>query len=251
MRPRPGCCATFTSETFTLLRRTERVPGIIGVEGANQRQRVLGPRRMNTMTTKSGSRSWRRYQRISVRVLIVLVLAIGTGQGWMVHSAQIQRKASGAVTSAGGSVLYDWQWDKGKENLRAKPRAPRWLTHFIGVDYFGHVTVVDLTDSATNADAMITKVVPLALLQRLIITGAPVSDTGLAHLKGLTSLFEIHIDGTRVTDAGLAHLKGLTQLSKLVIYYDVYPRITDAGMRELEQAVPNLRIYRSPLVPER
>jgi internalin A len=39
-----------------------------------------------------------------------------------------------------------------------------------------------------------------------------VTDAGLAHLAGLTSLQELNLWDTQVTDAGLAHLAGLTSL---------------------------------------
>ena len=54
--------------------------------------------------------SRRRWLRISVRGLIILVLVIGGWLGWAVHNARIQREAVAAVERAGGEVMYDWQW---------------------------------------------------------------------------------------------------------------------------------------------
>ena len=88
------------------------------------------------------SRPWRRFLRFSVRGLIVLVLVIGGGLGWIVRSARIQREAVAAIVNAGGGVLYDWEWSNGKSIPGGKPRAPRWIVDLIGVDYFGHVTEV-------------------------------------------------------------------------------------------------------------
>jgi hypothetical protein len=45
-----------------------------------------------------------------------------------------------------------------------------------------------------------------------------VSDGGLVHLKGLTSLHTLGLSGTEVTGAGLEHLKGMTKL--LLHLYD-------------------------------
>jgi hypothetical protein len=62
--------------------------------------------------------------RLSVRGLIVLVLIIGGGLGWIAHfmrSAQVQQDAVAAVRKVGGSVLYDWQFEGGK--VRVKPGA--------------------------------------------------------------------------------------------------------------------------------
>ena len=54
--------------------------------------------------------------------------------------------------------------------------------------------------------------------------------------------FEAYLSmGLGSTDAGLVHLKRMTNLSKLEIRGT---RVTDAGVRELQQALPGLTIYR-------
>jgi hypothetical protein len=66
--------------------------------------------------------SRRQWLRLSVRGLIVLVLIVGGGLGWIAHlvrSAQGQRDAVAAVRKVGGFVLYDWQYEGGK--VRVKP----------------------------------------------------------------------------------------------------------------------------------
>ena len=45
-----------------------------------------------------------------------------------------------------------------------------------------------------------------------------VTDTGLAHLKGLTNLRELNLSSCEVTDAGLVHRKGLTKLNSLDLW---------------------------------
>jgi hypothetical protein len=58
------------------------------------------------------SRPRRRFLRLSVRGMMVLVLVIGIGSGWLargIRSAQIQRDAVVAIQKAGGFVLYDWE----------------------------------------------------------------------------------------------------------------------------------------------
>ena len=42
-----------------------------------------------------------------------------------------------------------------------------------------------------------------------------ITDAGLPHLKGLTSLQTLNLDLTEITDAGLVHLKGMTKLQTL------------------------------------
>ena len=42
------------------------------------------------------------------------------------------------------------------------------------------------------------------------LNNTQITDAGLEHLKGLTSLEELLLAATQITDAGLEHLKGMT-----------------------------------------
>ena len=98
-----------------------------------------------TDQAKPVSRPWRRFLRFSVRGLIVVVLVIGAGLGWIVRQAHIQRDAVAAIRKAGGSVAYSWESGRtGRRFRRGEPWAPSWLVDLIGVDFFGHVTDVNL-----------------------------------------------------------------------------------------------------------
>jgi hypothetical protein len=174
-------------------------------------------------------RRWCRYLRLSLRGLIVLVLVIGAALGWIVRSARIQHNAVTAIRNAGGDVGYNWEWSNGKVLPGGKPWAPSRLVDLIGVDYFGHVTVVALYPTATAAPMV--PVGRLTGLQRLDAFGSSVSDAGLAHLKGLAELSALDLDGTQLTDAGLRHLKGLTSLTWLGLRET---HVTDAGLVHLK-----------------
>ena len=69
--------------------------------------------------------------------------------------------------------------------------------------------------------------------------GTPITDAGLVHLKGLTSLQDLNLSGTKITDVGLAHLAGLTSLRPLRLHNT---QITDAGAAKLRKALPDCRI---------
>ncbi len=79
-------------------------------------------------------RSWPSYVRFSVRGLMVLVLVIGAGLGWLVRSTRIQREAVAAIRDAGGSVKYGWERNNGCDIRGGKPWAPTWLVDLMGVD---------------------------------------------------------------------------------------------------------------------
>ena len=216
------------------------------------------------MLAEPVSPSWKRFLRFGVRGLLVFVLVIGAGLGWIVHQAHIQRDAVAAIVTAGGVIEYDWQRGNGKSVPGGEPSAPRWLVHLIGGDYFGHVTAVWLShtketdatladvgrltrleefyiNSQAISDAGLEHLTGLTNLSVLWLYRTQVTDAGLAHLKGLTHLSSLRLHGTRVTDAGLVHLRPLTNLKRLVISGT---RVTDAGATELNQALPSLEIIR-------
>ena len=69
------------------------------------------------MPEKPSLKSWRHWFWISVRGSIVLVLFVGGWLGWVVRSPRIQHQAVGAIEEAGGTVFYDWQYQR-----RDRPR---------------------------------------------------------------------------------------------------------------------------------
>src|SRR4051794_7832725 len=89
----------------------------------------------------------RRWHRavLSLRALMLLVLVLGGGLGWVAHRAAVQRRAVAAIEAAGGRVFYDWDLSDGV----AKPPGTRrtwlkWLCDRLGPDYFGDITSVFL-----------------------------------------------------------------------------------------------------------
>jgi len=182
--------------------------------------------------------SRRRWLRISVRGLIILVLAIGGWLGWMVRSARIQREAVEAIQGAGGRIMYDWEWENGYPTKNEGPWAPRWLVDRLGIDYFGSVVYVefnvfDAFVMTMGEDTGIDAAKLRSYRRRL--------DSALAQVGRLRRLEELELSSSEVTDAGLKHLMGLTALKKLGLGST---QVTDAGVQELQRALPNLEIVR-------
>jgi hypothetical protein len=186
------------------------------------------------------SRSWRSYLRFSVRGLIVLVLVIGAGLGWVVRSAHIQRDAVAAIEKDGGSFCYDWKWRNGVYVRGSQARTPGWLVDLIGVDFFGPVSDAALSASSTITDATTAHIGRLNRLRRLNLNQAPLTDAGLVHAKGLSELLYLDLSATAVTDAGLVHLRGLSKLCFLALRGI---HVTDAGIKKLKQALRRATIY--------
>jgi hypothetical protein len=206
-------------------------------------------RRVADMAAGTISRPWRRYLRFSLRGLIVVVIVIGVGLGWMVRtirSARIQREAVAAVRTYPGYVFYDWEWSNGVFIRGGRPWAPKWLIDLIGIDFFGNVTNIGLSRSSVAPNAVIAAVGNLSGLQRLSLSGTSVADGDLAHLTRLTDLSDLFLANTKVSDAGLAHLEGLNRLSSLELHDTP---VTDAGLVHLQRltGLRNLCLAKTPV----
>ena len=190
-----------------------------------------------TDQTKHSKRSWRRFTRLSVRSMIVVVV-IGGGLGWLVRGARIQREAVAAIEWRGGRVNYEWDYRSADSVMHGSPWAPRRLVNRVGADYFGSVTIVthnECSISATElveishlkrletllmassglADGDLLPLKSLRKLRSLRLSKNRITDRGLTILDGFSRLEYLGLDGTDVTDAGLVHLEGLSELQEL------------------------------------
>ena len=71
----------------------------------------------------------RRWFRLSLRGLMILILIIACGIGWKVSRDRSERQAVEAIRAAGGMVLYDYQYSTDPEVFRRlngvkEPAAP-------------------------------------------------------------------------------------------------------------------------------
>jgi hypothetical protein len=160
--------------------------------------------------------------------------------------------------------------DKGLAYLKEWPQLKElYLMHTTltdtGWEHIKDVTQLQMLYFGYDAtDAELIKIKELPQLQVLHLYGSDVTDAGLECLKGLTQLQvlnlsfnitdagleklkgliqlkELYLYGTNVTDGGLAHLKGLTQLQKLGLDRT---KVTDEGVKKLQQALPHCSIQR-------
>ena len=98
---------------------------------------------------------------------------------------------------------------------------------------FDRIGSVQLTAQAVHSDVVLSEFGSLTSLHDLTIENTQFTDTGLEHLKGLTSLniLSLNLNDTQVTDTGLEHLKGLARLQRL--YLD-HTQVTDTGLEHLK-----------------
>lgn len=88
------------------------------------------------------------------------------------------------------------------------------------------------------SDAGMVHLAGLTSLKRLKLTGTGVGNDGVEHLKQLSHLQILVLDKTNVDDAGLVHLAGMNELYALNLEGT---QVSDRGLQHL-QGLDNLRI---------
>lgn len=166
----------------------------------------------------------RRWFQFSLRTLLVLLTLSCAWLGVVVNRVNRQRAAVQVVERLGGNPEYgdapvDESWAVGK--LR------NWLPR----DYFDHVVAIDFNGTQVS-DAGLVHLKGLTTLEWLNLSGTQVTDAGLTHVKGLTTLKWLSVGDTRVTDSGLVHLEDLTALKFLDLDGT---QVTDTGLVHLKR----------------
>jgi hypothetical protein len=200
-----------------------------------------------------------RWKTISIRGLLLLVLAIALCLGWIVHKAREQRETVAALQKFGGFVHYDWEFVNGRVKVprgnsiwkpswgtftpEGKPWAPDWLRRALGDEYFqslAHVSLyVDIKKQMASAtwvnigpaDDALRKLATQTSVRTLQIGGQQVTDENLAYVGKLTGLEELRIDWAfHLTDKGFLQLAGLKRLRLLEIDKS---KMTDASLEAI------------------
>jgi hypothetical protein len=169
---------------------------------------------------KRAVRHWRRYLRLSVRGLIVFVLAIAVGTGWIVQEAHMQREAVAAILLGGGRV-----WYSSDVNARSHGSLPpgwsKLIAEFAGIDYVDHVVDIEKLGEAGDKERWeqaVHRLVDLRGVETMNLMGPSVDDSVLAQLSGMDCLKLLMLQYTTISDRGLYDLRKLKNLEVLCVY---------------------------------
>jgi len=115
-----------------------------------------------------------------------------------------------------------------------RTKAPEWLVTLAGEHYLTEIDGVHLGGMTAGQGAMEI----LGPQRRLSEIGDSELDAvaQLPAMRGVTSLFS---GGTSVTDAGLKHLTGLSNLRVLDVGYT---QVSEKGVRDLKERLPECEI---------
>ncbi|HEV3167589.1 MAG TPA: hypothetical protein VGZ22_26530 [Isosphaeraceae bacterium] len=154
-------------------------------------------------------------------MLMLVVLVVGGGLGWICYRARVQREAVAAIEAAGGEVMFDWHFEDGflsagTLSWRKKVGGePGWLRRHLGPGFFEKVIFVIL--DANPDDSVMRHISRLTDLQVLMNVDGRVTDAGLANVRGLSDLRWLTISAHSITNRGLANVGQLTRLEFLVV----------------------------------
>ena len=175
--------------------------------------------------------------RLSLGAMMILILGLGGGLGWVAHRAHVQRDAVAAITTlrrnTRGSVYYDWQYVAGqgakspgpkwmsealgKFDQNAQPRGPKWLRDALGPDVFDTVVNVDIEGDNVD-DTLLENVGRLHGVEWLTIRGHAAPDLtpqGMAQLRTLPRLKGLSVEGITESHGFVAGLTGKAELRRL------------------------------------
>jgi hypothetical protein len=171
----------------------------------------------------------RRWQ-ISLRALLLLIIALALGLGWRLHKARQQAALVAAIESFGGWVYYDYDFVDGQRVPPSKRRdAPLWLRRTFGDELFREIRQVVLVynDAAAfranhpdvmTIESLLGRIAAESSVKSLDLNGVSVTDEGLGPIGKMRSLEQLIIaEGSPVTDAGVAHLAHLGNLREVRI----------------------------------
>jgi hypothetical protein len=193
-------------------------------------------------------------------MLMILVLLLGWGLGWIVHRANVQREAVDALSRENAWFRYDWQGLDVETNV-PPPRDLMGLRAVLGPHYFDTAIMV-VAPKDNLDDRLMAQVGKLGHLKMLSIsTSAGLSPAGAAEIRKLKDLERFYVNrGTPreflphletmkwvrdfgwgspdATEADMAAISRLSQLERLSI--DGAP-LTEAGLMHLTK-LKNLRV---------
>jgi hypothetical protein len=211
----------------------------------------------------------RRFQ-YGIRSLLFLTVIVAILCNWCVEGvkqANRQQEAVLALHYSGGSVKFDnGLYLNGITPSPDKQPCPVMLRTMLGDDYFRKVIFIDLGNEKSVSDSRLKSIEGLSDLETLHLEFTNISDAGSEHLKGLKQLRMLDLSGTKITDEGLIFLKNLLRLKNLYLFQtnitDVgleyikglnqleclelgMTKVTDQGIKDLQKAMPNLKITRN------
>ena len=154
---------------------------------------------------------WRRWMQYSLRTFIVVVVATSIVVALIVNRYLHRKATIEAIHAAGGT-------------MGTKLAGPEWLRRLVADEnYFRQpirISLGGITGRAPTAEAKEIGELLMAMRQFRTLTAlglreSTVQDADLLKLRDLTNLEVLRLNNTQITDDGLKHLAGMTSLKSI------------------------------------
>ena len=123
-----------------------------------------------------------RWCTFSLRTLLVGMLAVGCGLGWLLHERRRIAERRDTLEAACRAWSYDHD------------RQPAWRELLLGNDWPIYADFAEIGPSDRTTDIALTWLDDMPRLKMLSINNCPnITDDGVAHLASLTHLFWLDI----------------------------------------------------------
>lgn len=173
-----------------------------------------------------------RWYQFSLRSLLIVVTLFGFACSWFTvkkQQADRQKAAVNVLESHGYEITYDYEHYSTEPGYDKPTPAPNWLVNLVGKDFLYEVYSVGEPIS-----------LPGCIKQQM----PAFTDADMAIFEQLPKLRTIRFcnrygNPAKITDKGLAQQEKLKFLEELNLYDT---QVTDAGIRNLRNAFPNLEI---------
>jgi hypothetical protein len=196
-------------------------------------------------TEVSASRQRRRWLSLSLRSMLIAIVAAGLWLGWWVNSSRNQQAAVAAVETAPyfANVIYDDDPDYYPADTPVARRLMRKMKSWVptsirarlGKDYFENALSIAFStrDDTGAGDREVFRRVALVRSLDQLVPNVEVVDADLAHIARLPylRLLSLPADSPLLTEASLLSLAGAPRLETLEIYN---APVTDAWLAHLE-----------------
>jgi hypothetical protein len=205
-----------------------------------------------TSEPKSPKLRWYQYR---LRSLFILTTLVAIACSWLAVKMQRvrgERASVATVEKLHGMAWRDYQANGFGDPEHERPLSePQFLLDWLGIDFFHPVVGVtfstgELRKSGWGPRTRISEhdlfcFDGLVNLKVLDLSQQPIGDKTLVYIRKFSYLERLDVTGTFITDAGLANLWGLNQLSHLRLGNT---KVTDQGIKKLQQALPKCKIER-------
>lgn len=189
----------------------------------------------------------KRFVRISIRSLLVVVTCVAIGLAWFTHYSSTRKSAFAAIRDAGGEIRMGFG-------------EPTILEKWFGSEVFGTVVKVDMRKGKADNE-LLTHIGKLSELRQLDLSSGEIDDDGLRLISHLP-LTELWLQSTQITDDSAKTLSKMPTLDFLQLnstsLSDAFlsnlqplPKLDDLGLRGTKVTGDGMRyLSRHPSLSE-